>query len=65
MIREIENAFAKLHVYRCFSCDPTNDLGLRIKLLADDEKGEVFTRITIEDYFPVFPASFTAEFSAF
>jgi acyl-coenzyme A thioesterase PaaI-like protein len=56
MIREIENVFVDLPGYRCFGCDPTNDRGLKIKLFADDEKGEVFTRIKTEDHFSGFPS---------
>jgi acyl-coenzyme A thioesterase PaaI-like protein len=54
MIREIENVFARLRGYRCFGCDPTNDLGLRIRLFAD-EKGEVFARMIPEDHLSGFP----------
>ncbi|MER3445944.1 MAG: PaaI family thioesterase [Candidatus Dadabacteria bacterium] len=55
MIREIENVFAKLQGYRCFGCDPTNDLGLRVRLFADDEKGEVFATIKPEERLSGFP----------
>lgn len=55
MVREIENVFSKLYGYRCFGCDPANDLGLRMKLLADDKKGEVFAKIKPEDRFSGFP----------
>ncbi len=55
MIREIENVFAKLQGYRCFGCDPTNDLGLKIRLFADDEKEEIFTMIKPEDRLSGFP----------
>jgi acyl-coenzyme A thioesterase PaaI-like protein len=55
MVREIENVFASLHGYRCFGCDPANSSGLKVKIFADDEKGEVFTRITAEDRLSGFP----------
>jgi uncharacterized protein (TIGR00369 family) len=55
MIREIENVFEDLPGYRCFGCDPTNSHGLKIKIFADDETGEVFTRIKTEDHFSGFP----------
>jgi acyl-coenzyme A thioesterase PaaI-like protein len=55
MAREIENIFAKLYGYRCFGCDPANASGLKVKLFADDEKGEVFTSIKTEDRLSGFP----------
>lgn len=62
MPREIKNPFPDLPGYRCFGCDPENNLGLRMKFYADDEKGEVFTTIKPEYHFSGFPASFTAGF---
>ncbi len=55
MVREIEYVFSKLSGYRCFGCDPTNDLGLRMKLFADDKNGEVFARVKPEDHLSGFP----------
>jgi len=55
MIREIENVFIDFPDYGCFACDPRNDLGLRMRFFADDERGEVFTRIKPEEHFAGFP----------
>lgn len=55
MIREIENIFLDFPGYGCFACDPRNELGLRLKFFADDEKGEVFTKITPEKHLEGFP----------
>ncbi|HEY7536052.1 MAG TPA: PaaI family thioesterase [Thermodesulfobacteriota bacterium] len=55
MIREIENVFVDLPGYQCFGCDPMNDCGLKIKIFANDETGEVFTRIKTDDHFSGFP----------
>lgn len=55
MIREIENVFIDFPDYRCFACDPRNDLGLRLRFFADDERGEVFTRIKPEGHLAGFP----------
>jgi len=55
MIREIENIFLDFPGYGCFACDPRNELGLRLKFFADDEKGEVFSKITPEKHLEGFP----------
>jgi len=55
MIREIENIFLDFPGYGCFACDPRNELGLRLKFFADDEKGEVFTKISPESHLEGFP----------
>ena len=55
MIREVENAFVDFPGNRCFACHPDNEHGLRLKFFADDEKGEVFTKITPEHKFAGFP----------
>jgi acyl-coenzyme A thioesterase PaaI-like protein len=55
MVREIENVFLDFPGYRCFACDPGNDLGLKLRFFADDEKGEVFTRIRPDEHFSGFP----------
>lgn len=55
MIREIENIFLDFPGYGCFACDPRNNHGLRLKLFADDEKGDVFTRFTSEKHLQGFP----------
>ncbi len=55
MIREIENTFLDFPGYGCFACDPRNELGLRLKFFADDDKGEVFTKITPDKHLEGFP----------
>ncbi len=55
MAREIENIFLDFPDYGCFACDPRNKLGLRMKFYADDEKGEVFTKIRLEEHLSGFP----------
>jgi acyl-coenzyme A thioesterase PaaI-like protein len=55
MIREIENIFLDFPGYGCFACDPRNNHGLRLKFFADDEKGDVFTRIAPEKHLQGFP----------
>jgi acyl-coenzyme A thioesterase PaaI-like protein len=55
MIHEIENVFIDFPGYGCFACDPRNNLGLRMKFYADDEKEDVFVRIKPEDHFSGFP----------
>ncbi|MGH7890286.1 MAG: PaaI family thioesterase [Thermodesulfobacteriota bacterium] len=55
MIREIENVFIDFPGYGCFACDPRNNLGLKMKFFADDEKEEVFVRIKPEEHFSGFP----------
>ena len=55
MIREVENAFVDFPGNRCFACHPDNEHGLRLKFFADDERGEVFTKITPEHKFAGFP----------
>ena len=60
MIREIENIFLDFPGYGCFACDPRNDKGLRLKFFADDEKGDVFTKIVPEKHLQGFPGIGTA-----
>jgi acyl-coenzyme A thioesterase PaaI-like protein len=55
MIREIENVFTDFPDYGCFACDPRNKLGLRMKFFADDDSGDVFTRINLAKHFAGFP----------
>lgn len=55
MVREIENIFVDFPGYGCFACDPRNNLGLRMKFYADDEKGEVLTRLRLEEHLSGFP----------
>ncbi len=55
MIREIENVFIDFPGYGCFACDPRNNLGLKMKFFADDEKEEVFVKIKPEEHFSGFP----------
>jgi acyl-coenzyme A thioesterase PaaI-like protein len=55
MVREIENIFLDFPGYGCFACDPRNKLGLRMKFYADDEKGEVFTKLRLEEHLSGFP----------
>lgn len=55
MVREIENIFLDFPGYGCFACDPRNELGLRLKFFADDDKGEVFTKITPDTHLEGFP----------
>ena len=55
MDRQLENAFIDFPGYGCFACDPRNNMGLRLKFFADDEKGEVYTKITPEHHLQGFP----------
>ncbi|MGB7293146.1 MAG: PaaI family thioesterase [Thermodesulfobacteriota bacterium] len=55
MVREIENIFVDFPGYGCFACDPRNKLGLRMKFYADDKKGEVFTKLRLEEHLSGFP----------
>ncbi len=55
MIREIKNIFLDFPGYGCFACDPRNDLGLRLKFFADDDKGDVFTKFLPEKHLQGFP----------
>lgn len=55
MIREVENIFLDFPGYGCFACDPRNGHGLRLKFFADDDNGEVFTKITPSGHFQGFP----------
>ena len=55
MIREIENIFLDFPGYGCFACDPRNKLGLRLKFFADEQNGDVFTKITPEKHLEGFP----------
>ncbi len=55
MPREIENIFIDLPGNNCFACHPGNDIGLKLRFYADDETGEVFTRLSPERHFNGFP----------
>lgn len=55
MVREIENSFLDFPDNNCFACHPGNDLGLKLKFFADDETGEVFTKVRPADHFAGFP----------
>ena len=55
MIREIENVFVDFPDNNCFACHPHNHYGLQLKFFADDETGEVFTRVKPKGYFAGFP----------
>lgn len=55
MIREIENIFLDFPGYGCFACDPRNQLGLRLKFFADEERGDVFTKFKPEEHLQGFP----------
>lgn len=55
MVREVENAFVDFPDNNCFACHPNNDLGLKLKFFADDDTGEVFTRIKPQKHFAGFP----------
>ncbi len=55
MIREIENVFVDFPDNNCFACHPHNHYGLQLKFFADDETGEVFTRVKPKEYFAGFP----------
>ena len=55
MIREIENSFIDFPGNNCFACHPNNQHGLRLKFFANDETGEVFTKIKPEIHFNGFP----------
>ena len=55
MIREVKNEFLDFPDNNCFACHPNNDLGLKLKFFADDETGEVFTKVKPADHFAGFP----------
>ena len=55
MIREIENIFTDFPDYGCFACDPSNKRGLRMKFFADEDTGEVFTKMNLKKHFAGFP----------
>jgi acyl-coenzyme A thioesterase PaaI-like protein len=55
MVREIENIFLDFPGYGCFACDPRNELGLRMKFYADDDKGEVFAKVRLDEHLSGFP----------
>ena len=55
MIREIKNSFIDFPDNNCFACHPNNNFGLRLKFFADDDKGEVFTKVKPAEYFEGFP----------
>jgi len=55
MDREVENVFRDMPGNNCFACHPDNPHGLRLRFFADDEAGEVYTRIKPERYFAGFP----------
>ena len=55
MIREVENSFVDFPGNSCFACHPNNVNGLKLKFFANDEKGEVFTKIKPEKHFNGFP----------
>lgn len=55
MDREVENVFRDMPGNNCFACHPGNSHGLRLKFFADDEEGEVYTRIKPEKHFAGFP----------
>lgn len=55
MIREVENSFIDFPGNNCFACHPNNHHGLRLKFFANDDTGEVFTKIKPETHFNGFP----------
>ena len=55
MIREVENSFIDFPGNNCFACHPNNSHGLRLKFFANDDTGEVFTKIKPETHFNGFP----------
>jgi uncharacterized protein (TIGR00369 family) len=44
-IREIAHPFLDMEGFNCFACCPENKHGLRMKFYADEEVGEVFSRV--------------------
>jgi uncharacterized protein (TIGR00369 family) len=44
-IREIANPFTEMEGFNCFACGPNNRQGLRMTFHADEEAGEVFSRV--------------------
>lgn len=55
MPREIENTFIDFPDNKCFACHPDNEHGLKLRFFADDDKGEVFTKVKPQEYFAGFP----------
>ena len=55
MIREVENSFIDFPGNNCFACHPNNTHGLRLRFFANEDTGEVFTKIEPESYFNGFP----------
>ena len=55
MIREVENSFIDFPGNNCFACHPNNSHGLRLKFFANDDTGEVFTKIKPDTHFNGFP----------
>ena len=55
MIREVENSFIDFPGNNCFACHPNNSHGLKLKFFANDDTGEVFTKIKPEKHFNGFP----------
>lgn len=55
MDREVENVFTEMPGNNCFACHPGNTKGLRLRFFADDDKGEVYTRVKPEKHFAGFP----------
>ncbi|MGI9535062.1 MAG: PaaI family thioesterase [Thermodesulfobacteriota bacterium] len=55
MIREVENSFIDFPGNNCFACHPNNNHGLKLNFFANDETGEVFTKIKPETHFNGFP----------
>ena len=55
MIREVENSFIDFPGNNCFACHPNNNHGLKLKFFANEETGEVFTKIKPETHFNGFP----------
>lgn len=55
MDREVENVFTEMPGNNCFACHPNNSSGLRLRFYADDDAGEVYTRIKPEKHFAGFP----------
>ncbi|MGI9553783.1 MAG: PaaI family thioesterase [Thermodesulfobacteriota bacterium] len=55
MIREVENSFIDFPGNNCFACHPNNNHGLKLKFYANDDTGEVFTKVKPETHFNGFP----------
>ncbi len=54
-MREIKNIFTRMPGSFCFACHPENEIGLKLKFYADDEKEEVYSTVKPQKSFSGFP----------